>query len=211
MNSFRIWLVLPLLALGCINRTTSDGAASKELESLDALRQQDPEAAAGKLKTHLQQSPEDDLAWVLLGHCHDDLKQVAEAEVAYTKALEINPNQFQALTGMGIQCRKKQAYAEAMSFYRRAIAIDPQYAQAYSSMSIIALKQNNDAEALEFAKQGYNLDPADPALAANLAVAYHYNGQLALRDKLTAEAERLGYKKIAILKQFYSGEMSVRD
>jgi Flp pilus assembly protein TadD len=78
-------------------------------------------------------------------------------------------------------------------------------------MTVIALKQGNDAKALEYARKGYDLDNSDPVIVANLGVAYHYNGMFELRDKMTKEAEKLGYKKGDGLRKLYAGEATVRD
>jgi hypothetical protein len=51
----------------------------------------------------------------------------------------------------------------------------------------------------------------NPAIVANLAVAYHYNGLFDLRDQMTEEARRLGYNKMDVLQMLYDGEMTIRD
>jgi hypothetical protein len=78
-------------------------------------------------------------------------------------------------------------------------------------MTTIALKQKQDKKALEFAKKGYELDKTDPVIAANLAIAYHYNNDKVNRDKLTQTAKELGYAKVDTLLKIYSGELTVRD
>lgn len=205
VNLFVLTAVIGLS--GCIGNL----AGRKDLDALDELRRTDPKTAVTKLKQHLESKPRDDMAWTILGHAYEDLDQDDEAETAYKKALEINPRRFDALTGMGILSRKKGNYDQALDYYEQALAIDPKYAQAYSSMTVIALKKNDDKKALEYAKKGYDLDKEDPVIVANLAVAYHYNGMVELRDKMTREARKLGYKNINTLEKIYSGEMTVRD
>lgn len=170
----------------------------------------DAQGAVPKLRAYLDRYPQDDLAWTILGHAHEDLNQDDKARTAYQRALSINPRRLQAVCGLGILHRKRGDDEAAMQAYRRALAIDPRYAQAYSSMTVVAIRLHRDAEALGYARKGYELDTADPVTAANLAVAYHYNGDTANRDRLTKIALDLGYRKGDTLRQIYDGTLSVR-
>lgn len=208
----RTYLLITLLLLnGCSGNPSAGPASRDDIGALDSLRQSDPGRGVIELKRHLKSKPRDDLAWTMLGHAYEDLEQDDEAEAAYRKALDIDPQRFDALTGMGILCRKSSKYDQAMEYYEKAIAINPRWGNAYSSMTVISLKQGKDAKALEYAKKGYDLDKTDPVAIANLAVAYHYNGMAELRDEMTEEAKSLGYKNVDSLHKIYSGELTVRD
>jgi tetratricopeptide (TPR) repeat protein len=206
-----LFLVLVSLA-GCRDRSRSNDTSTKELDAIAQIyKQGDAKTAVEKLKGYLKSNPRDDLAWTILGNAHEDLEENAEAEAAYAKAIEVNPKAFKALTGMGILYRKKGDYAQALAYYEKALAIDPKYAEAYSSMSVIALKQQKDEKALEYAKKAYDLDKTSATIVANLAVVYHYNGMIELRDKMTEDAKKLGYKSLDRLQKIYSGELTLRD
>jgi tetratricopeptide (TPR) repeat protein len=170
----------------------------------------DARGAIPQLTAYLERYPRDDLAWTILGNAHEDLDEDDKARAAYDRALAINPRRVQAIGGLGILHRKRGDDDAAMQAYLRALDIDPRYAQAYSSMTVIALRLNRDAEALEYAKKGYELDKTDPATAANLAVAYHYNGDTANRDRLTKIAVDRGYGNADRLRQIYDGTLTVR-
>jgi tetratricopeptide (TPR) repeat protein len=170
----------------------------------------DARGAIQQLTPYLEQYPRDDLAFTILGNAHEDLNEDDQARAAYDRALGINPRRFQAIGGIGVLHRKRGDDDAAMQAYRRALAIEPGYAQAYSSMTVVALRLDRDAEALEYAKKGYELDTADPTTAANLAVAYHYNGDAANRDRLTKIAVQLGYRKADRLRQIYDGTLTLR-
>jgi tetratricopeptide (TPR) repeat protein len=170
----------------------------------------DAHGAIRQLTAYLEAYPRDDLALTILGHAHEDLDQDDQARAAYDRALAINPRRFQAINGLGLLQRKRGDDDAAMATYRRVLAIEPGYAQAYSSMAVVALRLHQDAEALVYAKKGYELDTTDPTTAANLAVAYHYSGDAANRDRLTKIALQLGYRKGDRLQQIYAGTLTVR-
>jgi tetratricopeptide (TPR) repeat protein len=169
------------------------------------------ERAITQLKAYVQAYPQDDLAWTILGNAYQDVDRLDNAQQAYESALAANPRQFKAITGQGILHRKRGEYDAAMQAYQQALAIDPAYAQAYSSMTAIALKRHEDEKALEYASKGYDLDQSNPVIAANLALAYHYNNDIDNRDKFTRIAERLGYHNMDTLHEIYSGESTIRD
>lgn len=204
----RICLVVVLVCIGACGNPSKNpirlGTIAKVYEGGDV------KGAVQQLTAYLEQYPRDDLALTILGNAHEDLDQDDQARAAYDRALAINPRRHEAINGLGILHRKRGDDEAAMDAYRRALAIEPGYAQAYSSMTVVALRLHRDAEALEYARKGYDLDTSDPATAANLAVAYHYNGDTANRDRLTKIAEQLGYRKGDRLRQIYDGTLTVR-
>ncbi|MUG98090.1 tetratricopeptide repeat protein [Scytonema sp. UIC 10036] len=195
-----------------IASTPANKANPDSLRTISKYYQQgDFQTTVAKLKVYLEAKPNDDLAWTILGNSYEKLKDDKNAESAYTKALKINPKRFEALTGMGILQRKRKNYDAAISYYQKSLAINPNYAQAYTSMSVIALKQNKDKQALEYAKKADEIEKNEPVIAANLALAYHYNGMKDLRDKMTQKAQELGYKNMDVMQKIYSGKMTIRD
>ena len=196
-----------LLLSGC------DGTQDRvQLERIAAVIDQGNHAqAAADLENYVNVYPNDDLAWTILGNVYQELDKFDEAQSAYDSAIKINPEQFQAITGLGVLHRKRGNYDEAMQAYEKAVSINPNYAEAYSSMTTIALKQEDDAKALEYARKGYDLDSKNAVIAANLAIAYHYNNDVENRDKLKRIAGQLGYDKVDTLEQIFSGELTIRD
>lgn len=204
-------LIVVALTLACADPAPPSDDRERLNVIAEAYGRGDLDTAIPQLREYLADYPKDDLAWTILGNAYEDGDRLDEARAAYDLALEIDPERFEAITGTGILHRKRGEYEQAMAAYRRALEIDPTYAQAYSSMTVIALKQERDREAVEYAEKGWELDPEDPAIAANLAVAYHYVGDTEGRDRMTAEAERLGYTKVDVLRGIYAGELTVRD
>ena len=210
----RIWfLILPILfyaiAFGAIAMLTRQ--SSSELDSIAALRLSDPDSATRALEGYVAKNPRHDMAWTILGHAYLDVDEKEKAATAYERALAVNPRRAEALTGMGLVRRREGRYDESLVFYERAVAADPEYAQAYSSIAAHALHRGDDVKALNYARKAFALDSTDAVIAANLALAYHYNGMLPMRDEMTKVAERLGYSGMDALGRIYSGEASVRD
>ena len=155
--------------------------------------------------------PENELAWTMKGNIEEKLNNNSKAETAYTRALSINPKSEQALTGMGIVFRKNKDYNKAAGYYAKAIEINPEYAQAYASLVAIELKRKNFSNAVELGEKAFRLDNTDPAIAANLSIAYHYFGDIEKRDKYYSEAKKLKYKNLDILLLIFKGKATVFD
>lgn len=210
----RIFLiVLLLLGLACMGpsevNTTQDEDRLDRIASVYNLRK--TKTAIILLEDYVADYPKDDLAWTILGHAYNDLDQADEAKAAYETALKLNPKRAEATTGLGIWHRKRREYDLAMAAYQNSVKLDPTFAQAYSSMAIIALKQLKDAEAVVYAEKGYALEPTDPVIVANLAIAYHYNGEFEKRDQKLQEARSIGYSSMDALEKIVSGETTIRD
>jgi tetratricopeptide (TPR) repeat protein len=205
-------LVCLFLLTACDSGSTKAKDSKKPLDEISALYSSGAvEEAVTRLRAHVQAEPRDAVAWTILGHALLDQGKLAESEAAYTKALEIDPRRIEALTGKGRLFRIHKEYEQAMAAYEQAIAIDPSYAQAYSSMMVVALKRGLYDQAIVHGEKAYALDKADPLIAANLAVAYHFAGNIQKRDQLTQAAQKLGFKGMEWLAKVYAGELEVRD
>lgn len=209
-------IVRPLLAAAMVFAVMGH-AAAKDAQKLDRITEIYNSGNVAKaippLKSYLSVHADDDLGWTLLGQAYKDVGQNAEAKKAYSEALKQNPKRVEALTGLGMLARIAKNYGEAMNRYEQAIKIDPKFGQAYSSMVTIALKRGDFKKAVSIGEKGFQLDSKDPTIAANLAMAYHYNKQIEARDKMTKTAAKLGYSRadMDVLAKVYSGELTVMD
>lgn len=167
------------------------------------------ELAQEQLNTYISQHKNNEYAWTLHGHMYSDLYEFENAKENYKKALKINPKTVEAITGLGIVARLEGDFDKAENYYLDAIKIDSDYGQAYSSLVGIMLNKRNFKLAVEYGQKGYNLDNGDPIIASNLAVAYHYFGDLENRDKYFEIAKKLGYDDIETLQDIFEGKYSV--
>lgn len=170
----------------------------------------DHTTALSMMDAYLAEHPEDVQAYTIKGNILSDIDRDQEAESAYLKAIEIDPDTFQAVNGLGVIHRRRGELDTAKEFYLRALDLEPDYAQALSSLAIIELMQENDTEALELARNAFKYDQEDPVIAANLAVICHYCDRLEERNTYARRAETLGYPNIDGLQQIFSGELSIR-
>jgi Flp pilus assembly protein TadD len=135
--------------------------------------------------------------------------RLIEAEASLLKAIALNGQNFKAHTSLGIVYRKRGMYEKAINNYRKAIEINPNYAPAYTSIGVIELIRSNKSSALKFMLKAYDLDNCNPTITANLAVAYHYNGNFKLRDKFASKAEQAGYKDMPKIDRIFKGEFKI--
>ncbi len=61
--------------------------------------------------------------------------------------------------------------------------------------------------AIEYGEKAWALSNGHPTIAANLAIAYYYAGDIAKRDRYSDIAKRLGYANAKSLEAIFSGEL----
>jgi tetratricopeptide (TPR) repeat protein len=89
------------------------------------------------------------MAWcrVQLGHLHLSIGELKKAEQQYSAALQIFPNYFQALLGMGRVLAADKKFEQAIDFYRQSTAIVPQMEAVAELGDLLALlDRKEDAE-----------------------------------------------------------------
>lgn len=196
-----------LLIAGCTAQNDE-----KKLEPVaEKMQAGEYEAAKKDIEKFLSKNKKSKIGWILSGHIYAELDEDSLAIISYEKALAIDHDAEEALTGLGIVFRKQQDYDKAAAYYYRAIKVNPGYAQAYSSLVTIELKRKNFNKAVELGQKAFDLDKEDPVIAANLSVAYHYAGDSTKRDKYYKIAESLGYKSLEKVKQIFAGEFTIFD
>jgi arylsulfatase A-like enzyme/Flp pilus assembly protein TadD len=75
--------------------------------------------------------------------------ELAQAEVSFKKALEIDPRLFSACNGLAIVNKKTGRKAEAIAWWRQALAIKPDYDLALINLGITLLEEGRAQEALD--------------------------------------------------------------
>jgi cytochrome c-type biogenesis protein CcmH/NrfG len=83
------------------------------------------------------QDPKNLNAWISLGNDYFDTEQSQKAINAYSKALEIEPNNPNVLTDQGVMFRKIGWYDKALANYEKASKIDPNHLQSLYNAGIV--------------------------------------------------------------------------
>jgi len=145
-----------------------------------------------------------------LGWAHLKIHELDKADMYFNRAITIEPTWDNAYVGLGVLCREKGDTEGARKNYLKAISIVPDNAEAYSSLLVIELMEGNDSKAVEYGEKAWSLRKDDANIAANLAVAYHYLGDMEKRNVFVEYARMLGYYNMDALQDIFDGKTSLR-
>jgi tetratricopeptide (TPR) repeat protein len=168
------------------------------------------EEAITKGEECLEEYPESHLCYQSLGWAYLKAEKLDLAQEAFDQALALNDQMENAYVGKGVIYRKKGDLTKARESYLKAIETRPENAEAYASLLVIELMQGHDEKAVEYGKKAWELRKDYPIIPANLAVAYHYAGNVKQRDYFYEEAKKLGYRNLDGLREIFSGKRTLR-
>lgn len=140
--------------------------------------------------------PTHQFAWKVLGATLDQLNKIPESARAKEKAVELDPNDTEALSNLGNTLRKLGRLNEAEAMYKRAITVAPGSAEAQSNLGVTLHELGKLNEAEECYQQAIALKPEHPEAHNNLGITLHELGKL-------NEAEA-SYKQAIALKTDYA-------
>ncbi len=118
--------------------------------------------------------------WLLEGVRLEDEggpEKLGEAENAYRKALEIEPDMAPAMTNLGNLKFRNGEYEEAERYYREAMRCDPYLPQPYYNLGCLKLNSGRLDLAVIFLRKAHRLDPDFPDACFHLAVALEEEGR----------------------------------
>jgi tetratricopeptide (TPR) repeat protein len=124
--------------------------------------------------------------------------RLAEAEAAFSKAIEIKPAHAEALNDLGYLEERQGKLEDAATRYRKAIVAQPDFRKARFNLARILIHQRGYAEAIEQLRQ--TLTPVDeetPAYLYALGAAYGRSGDQADAVKYLEKAkdEAIAYRQ----------------
>ena len=113
-----------------------------------------------------------------LGNLFSDLKRYNEAEIAYRKAIELNPAHATAYYNLGALLGDLKRTDEAEATFRKAIELNPSDAAAYSNLgnTLKDLKRYDEAEAAY--RKAIELNPSDATAYNNLVILLRLNNRI---------------------------------
>jgi cytochrome c-type biogenesis protein CcmH/NrfG len=106
------------------------------------------------LEAETRRNPANAAAWVELGNAYFDSDQVKQSIEAYRKALELQPNNADVATDMGVMLRKDGRPQDAVQAFDRAIAINPKHEISRLNKGIVLLHDLQDGPAALRAWEG---------------------------------------------------------
>jgi Flp pilus assembly protein TadD len=122
-----------------------------------------------------------------------DLGMAASAAEAYRAALLLNPQQVDALYGLGKLYIDRQHYDLAMEPLETAVLFETEDPRIYNALGVIMDQQDNHASAQSYYRQGLAYSPRNVSLRNNLGLSLVLNGQdsegLAMLREVAAEPE----------------------
>ncbi|HEV7786946.1 MAG TPA: tetratricopeptide repeat protein [Thermoanaerobaculia bacterium] len=83
----------------------------------------------------------------------------AEAEAAYRRALELDPDKVSALFNLGLLRQQRGGLKEAMQLYERAVKVDPDHAWAHYQLGAVHEALRQPARAIDEYARAFSLDP----------------------------------------------------
>jgi len=101
-----------------------------------------------------------------------------EARQNYLKALEINPNFFEANFYLGKLLEEQGKADEAIEYYRNAIQINPNYVKGYNHLGLAFLKQEKTQEAIDYFRKALLIAPDFYKAHNNLGLALSKYGKI---------------------------------
>jgi len=142
---------------------------TKELiERACALRDQgDAQGALDVLRGAAERWPECDLLHLLMGQCHDDLDQLAEAERAFRRSLAID-RRPETLSFLAYALRRQDRDAESLVCLREVLELEPEYEEAHYNIGCHFKRAGDPDAALDCFQRAIDIDPDYAAAHAEL-------------------------------------------
>ena len=167
-------------ALAVYGEAARRGVVDEELASHYALALSEagraPEAVR-VLQPFLSTSDPD--TWNALGIARSDSGQAAEASRAFERALELDPENVEAMENLGIVRLRAGDPAGAEERFRRALAIDARLPRAWNGIGVAQAQLHREREAIDSWTRAVTLDPKLYDALFNLGLTAGKNGMRA--------------------------------
>ena len=187
-----------LKALGYMQRYDKPGNLDQAVQSLQSALQTDPRFALGyaalgnayRLKSLLDFDPkwineatancqralelDDKLAapYITLGNIHADSGKYDLAAQEFQHALDLNPRDADALSGIALTYEKAGRIADAAAAFKKAIALRSDDWNGYSDLGLFYDRQAKYPQAVEQFQRAIALTPDNAQAYGNLAAVY---------------------------------------
>jgi Flp pilus assembly protein TadD len=103
-----------------------------------------------------------------LANLYLEVSDVKNAAYNYSQVLLLEPNNYEALNGMGIVDLRSTKLSPAESYFRRAIHANVRFIPAYNNLALTLEKENHRPQAIVLLKHAAKLAPQDLDVQKNL-------------------------------------------
>lgn len=161
-------------------RTARNGTGSADhyLDQAEtALNAGDADAALQAFELAAAENPLLTRAFMGAGDIYREQGDYASAEKRYRRAVEIEPQNFDANYYHGLMLQLLNRVSEAVRAYRKALSIDPASPEANLNLATAYLQLGQPVEALPFARTAVRLKPDHGPTQANLGTILSTIGQ----------------------------------
>lgn len=124
-----------------------------------ALRDRDPSAALRHAKRAIEICPGDASNHVALGSVQQALGHLDQAEIAYNKALQIDPVNADALNNLGTICKGRDENSRALGFFRAAIESRDSFADAHYNLGTVLQEIGDTTRAIGSFERSLQIRP----------------------------------------------------
>jgi protein O-GlcNAc transferase len=135
-------------------------------------------AVVKKVRLLVSDFPSSFLLWNILGAANLGLRCLPEAEVAFRKASELNPNYAEVHNSLGVTFKDQGKFNDAIGSYRLALKIKPDYADAHYNMGNALKDQGKLEDATEAYRLALKIKPDYAAAHYNMGVTLQDQGKL---------------------------------
>lgn len=113
---------------------------------------------------------------------------VARAQELYEKALATNPNDLDALNGLGVMWSQKGDLAKGQSLLEKALSINPNSDLVLGNLGLLYDAKGDQAKAQEFMEKSLAINPNNTTALDGLGVLYAKKGDLPKAKALLEKA-----------------------
>lgn len=104
------------------------------------------------------------VAFHQMGHLH-------QAQLAYTRSLELRPENATALINLGLTQQTQDRLPEAIAAYRYALGLEPDNARIHLQLGTALCETKNLRQAIHHYREALRLDPSNSDAACDIALA----------------------------------------
>lgn len=126
-----------------------------------------------------------------LGDTYVRLANPAQAQAAYDRAIQLNPNNVEALTNRGALFYSQKAYEQAAQDIKKALQLNPKQDAALNNQSLLLAREGQYAQALSYVERAMSAQPRQPYYLNNKAFLLLQLDRLAEAGPLVEESLRL--------------------